>query len=128
MLDGEPYILARLPSATNRSSQTTNDRSFSTLAIVLLELCFGIRIEDHPTLWSNTHYASGKSDPGIRQAVAHEWRHEVQGEAGEQYAAAVTWMLLQSPATAKDDSWRADFAQNVVQPLQRHYEFLDPKK
>lgn len=63
----------------------------------------------------------------IRQAVACEWMDDVQGEAGEEYATAVTWTLRQAPAIVKDGSWRADFAQNVVQPLQRYYEYLNPK-
>ncbi|WPB02465.1 uncharacterized protein RHO25_007101 [Cercospora beticola] len=126
-LHGEPYILADLSGTANGSHQTTKDRSFSTLGIVLLELCFGNRLEDHP-LWSNPAFAVGKSDPMIRQAVACEWMDDVQGEAGEEYATAVTWTLRQAPVAVKDDGWRADFAQNVVQPLQRYYEYLNPKK
>ncbi|GIZ44581.1 hypothetical protein CKM354_000777500 [Cercospora kikuchii] len=126
-LHGEPYILTSLSNVANSSKQMTKDRSFSTLGIVLLELCFGRRLEDHP-LWSNSLYAAGKSDSIMRQAVAFEWLDDVQGEAGEEYATAVTWTLRHVPGIVKDGSWRADFAKNVVQPLHRYYEYLNPKK
>lgn len=49
-------------------------------------------------------------------------------EAGEDYALAVKWALKEAPAVTHTDSWRADFAQNVVQPLQRCSEFLKPRR
>lgn len=129
ILHGEPYILARISSVTPQPSThpTTKDRSFSTLGIVLLELCFGSRLEDHK-MWQNPGYAALKADPIMRQTVACEWLDDVQGEAGEDYANAVNWTLKQAPATLKDEKWREEFAQNVVQPLQRYYEYLHPSK
>lgn len=125
-LHGEPYILTQFDS-TSSGPQLKKDRSFSTLGIVLLELCFGTRLETH-LLWSNPAFVSGKADPMIRQAVACAWLEEVPGEAGEDYALAVDWALRQAPLTVKDDKWRAEFAQHVVQPLQRYYEYLNPKQ
>ncbi|KAK4501025.1 hypothetical protein PRZ48_006831 [Zasmidium cellare] len=125
-LHGEPYILAHFDSIPANCSPLKKDRSFSTLGIVLLELCFGTRLEDHH-LWSNPAFSAGKADPMIRQAVACEWLEDVQGEAGEDYATAVNWTLRQAPIVIKDDKWRADFASNVVQPLQRYYEYLNPR-
>ncbi|KAF2163556.1 hypothetical protein M409DRAFT_26168 [Zasmidium cellare ATCC 36951] len=125
-LHGEPYILTYFDSCPANGNVVKKDRSFSTLGIVLLELCFGSRLEEHH-LWSNPAFAAGKNDPMIRQAVACEWLEDVQGEAGEDYATAVNWTLRQAPIVVKDDRWRADFANSVVQPLQRYYEYLNPK-
>ena len=104
-----------------------NDSGFSTLAIVLLELCFGRRLEDHP-MWESPGYGILQNDHNLRQTVAREWLKEVQEDAGQPYATAVSWALLQSPGVLKDERWREEFAQNVVQPLQRYYEYLHPSK
>lgn len=127
VLHGEPYILAHVDSTTNNTLVAKKDRSFSTLGIVLLELCFGCRLEDHK-MWQTPGYAALQNDPMMRQTVACEWLDEVQGEAGEDYANAVNWTLRQSPAMLKDEKWREEFAQNAVQPLQRYYEYLHPNK
>jgi hypothetical protein len=127
VLHGEPYILAQVEPTKNSAQAATKDRSFSTLGIVLLELCFGYRLEDHK-MWQNPGYAPLKNDPIIRQTVACEWLDDVKGEAGEDYANAVNWTLHQAPAVLKDEKWREEFAQNVVQPLQRYYEYLHPSK
>ena len=126
-IHGEPYILATILPANSVSATPVKDHSFSTLGIVLLELCFGSRLEDH-NMWQNPAYAPLKADPNFRQTVARVWLDDVQGEAGEDYAMATQWTLTQSPAVTKDDKWREEFAQNVVQPLQRYYEYLHPTK
>jgi hypothetical protein len=126
-LHGEPYILAEMSPSSTTTSNPQKDRSFSTLGIVLLELCFGYRLEEH-RMWLNPGYTALRNDPIMRQTVACEWLDEVQGEAGEDYATAVDWTLKQSPAVLRDDKWREEFAQNVVQPLQRYYEYLHPTK
>lgn len=120
-------LLANIAPASNINAITQKDRSFSTLGVVLLELCFGHRLEEH-RMFRNPAYAALKADPIIRQTVACEWLDDVQGEAADDYANAVAWTLKQSPAVLKDDKWREDFFQNVVQPLQRYYEYLHPTK
>lgn len=102
-LHGEPYILTHFDSVANNNI-LKKDRSFSTLGIVLLELCFGRQLEDHH-LWSSPAFSAGIADPMIRQAVACEWLEEVLGEAGEDYATAVHWTLRQAPVVIKDDKW-----------------------
>ncbi len=120
----EPYVSTRFDSAGNTPSAQSN-LSFLSLGIVLLELCFGQRFETHP-LWQNPAYALLKSDASMRQSIACQWLKDVDGEAGEDYAFAVNWTLRQAPLVVRGNKWREDFAQNVVQPLQRHYEYLHP--
>lgn len=123
----EPYIVTPIPAAASTTTTTKKDRSFSTLGIVLLELCFNTSLETHE-LWQNPAYTALKTDPMIRQTVACEWLAEVPEEAGDDYATAVDWTLRQAPVVCRDDKWRAEFAQNVVQPLQRHYDYLNREK
>ncbi|KAK5164620.1 uncharacterized protein LTR77_009826 [Saxophila tyrrhenica] len=126
-LHGEPYILANINPSNSNTLTSQKDRSFSTLGIVLLELCFGRRLEEHP-MFLNSPYAALKADPIIRQTVACEWIDDATGEAGEEYAKAVKWTLQQSPALLKDDKWREEFAVNVVSPLREYYSYLHPSK
>ena len=127
VLHGPPYILTGFTNPSSSSnSQPQKDRVFSTLGIVLLELCFGVRLEAH-RLWQNSIYTIDRVDPMLRQAVACEWLEEVEYEAGVDYATAVKRALKRAPALIKDDTWRADFAKNVVQPLQRCFESMKPK-
>ncbi|TKA63099.1 hypothetical protein B0A55_09554 [Friedmanniomyces simplex] len=115
-LHGEPYVLTRFDN-NSEAPVSQSDQSFSTLGIVLLELCFGARFEDHP-LWQHPAYASLKTDPNMRQVIACQWLRDVEGEAGDDYASAVNWTLRQAPLVGQTNRWREDFAQNVVQPLQ----------
>ncbi|KAK5112293.1 hypothetical protein LTR85_011565 [Meristemomyces frigidus] len=121
-IHGEPYLRADFDTL-NGGNHPQRDRSFSTLGIVLLELCFGVRLEQHG-LWQNPVYAAGKTDPLLRQTVACEWLNDVEDEAGGDYALAVSWTLKQAPAVLKDEKWRIEFAENVVQPLQACYESM----
>jgi hypothetical protein len=129
ILHGEPYIEAKIFPTTQPhvAQQPTRDRSFSTLGIVLLELCFDKRLEQHH-LWLDPDYSNLEANPIMRQTVACEWLKAVQGEAGEDYANAVNWTLKEAPVELKDEKWREVFAQNVVQPLQRCHEYLHPPK
>lgn len=123
---GEPYINLPLIASSSNPSVPKRDQSFAALGVVLLELCFGNRLETHH-LWRDPSYATRELDPVVRQMVALDWLGDVQGEAGEQYAKAVSWTLQQAPAVSTNDKWRAEFAQNVVQPLVWSHEQLSPK-
>lgn len=100
--DREPCILTRFDTVPN-TQLNRKDRSFTTLGIVLLELRFGKRLEDH-RLWLNPLYTPDIADPMIRQTVACVWLEDVHGEAGEDYARAVDWMLRQAPSVLKGET------------------------
>lgn len=121
---GDPYLVTRFDTATGSA---TRDRSFSTLGIVLLELCFGRCLEEHE-LWQQPNYAPLQSDPMMRQTVAVQWLEDVQGEAGDDWVEATEWTLRKAPTVLKDDTWRMDFAEHVVQPLQRCCESMNPRR
>lgn len=121
---GEPYLSQHFhitPSTTSTPSKP--DRSFVSLGIVLLELCFGRRFDDC-SFWSQPGFALLKDNPNMRLTMACQWLEDVEGDAGVDYASAVEWTLRQAPVAAKDNNWRLDFAENVVQPLARYCELL----
>lgn len=82
ILYNEPYLQTPFESQPPKTKQ--KDRSFATLGISLLELCFGMLLEEHH-LWEQPCFSQGKDNPIIRQAVASEWLDEVAGEAGPDY-------------------------------------------
>lgn len=122
LMADRPYILTDFGT-----SKPPRDDRFKALGIVLLELCFGKPLDDHP-LWQNPGFAAAKTNPMMRHFVATEWMKDVVGEAGEQYANALKWCFQQAPASTADEKWRADFAQSVAWPLQECFESMQPRK
>ena len=119
----DPFLPKVMLSQATASSPRQRDRSFVTLGIILLELCFGISLDAHP-LWNDQSFPRNPLDPMQQQAVAYEWAEDIDNEEGLEYAAAVKWCLKESPTTLGDNKWREDFARNVVQPLRKNYDFI----
>lgn len=111
----DPYVLADF-DANPTASLPRMDLSFISLGIVLLELGFGKRFTQDP-LWQQ--FPGSEKDPMTRMVIAQAWAEKMQGTTGENYALAVSWTLRNGPLEAVDQSWRRDFAENVVQRLQR---------
>lgn len=103
-----PPLTAQTPKAS--------DRSFGCLGIMLLELAFGTRLEEHE-LWQQMGVSNAKSAV-FRVMVAKQWAEYVEGEAGSEFSSAVLWCLNKSPTTLSGDEWRKDLASEVVLPLQ----------
>jgi len=80
-------VLTRFDNTT-KSQHDTDDSSFTTLGMVLVELCFGRLGETH-TLWPKPAFSQGINPSLIRKAVASEWQEDVIGEARTDYANAV---------------------------------------
>lgn len=113
-----PYLLSHFEcDPTTTSTSNARDQSFWTLGVVLLELCFGKLLEDHP-LFADPSYPRNSKDPFQQHAVANEWAQDVELDADYAYSCVVKWCLQQSPAPGTTD-WRKEFAQHVLQPLQR---------
>jgi hypothetical protein len=89
-----PYVQRTISSiTTNKMQQGVFD--IALLGVVLLELCFGKPIEEHPIRQQNQ-----TSDESIRPSLdfvaALNWLRDVDGEAGEDYFKAVKWCLHES--------------------------------
>ncbi|KAK3363767.1 hypothetical protein B0T25DRAFT_528416 [Lasiosphaeria hispida] len=102
--------------------------ALSHLGIILLELCFGARLDEQPhrTQWPFGSCAAEKAVFDV--AAAREWQRDVKEEAGFAYAEAVGWCLggcaQLGGITAAPERWRRDMLRRVVLPLQRCCEYL----
>lgn len=114
----EPYIRRNFPRADSQSSPgiLTDDRNFYSLGILLLELCFGLRLEDHPLRKRKPPANDLETIHALDLVAAMEWKETVRGESGDCYAAAVNWCFSSVQDRAK--GWRGDFIRNVIWPLE----------
>ncbi|KAH7393829.1 hypothetical protein DE146DRAFT_633779 [Phaeosphaeria sp. MPI-PUGE-AT-0046c] len=113
----EPFIRQGFPLSTTCPETDTDDRNFTSLGIILLELCFGERLEDNPL---RKQYPAVTEE--IKQALdlqaAMQWAPSVQEEGGDDYASAVRWCFLPSVQHTKG-SWRLEIIKNVIRPLEK---------
>ncbi|RMZ07397.1 hypothetical protein D0860_05124 [Hortaea werneckii] len=113
-----PHVIAGLDNQAKTSDgHSPRDETFWSLGIVLLELCFGKRLETHD-LWSSS-FARNPLDPFQRLAIAQEWARDVELEADTDFAEAVLWCLQRAPIDASRNEWRKEFVQSVIHPLER---------
>lgn len=79
---------------------------------MLLELCYGIPLEEHSLrqkfLLNNGQY--------LDHAAALEWSNSVVEEGGPEYAEAVAWCL--QPKWADREVLRKDLTRNVIERLE----------
>ncbi|KAI0542938.1 hypothetical protein GGR58DRAFT_2827 [Xylaria digitata] len=117
----EPFIHRDfLPHLSNRSndaiSNTKYDSSkFYSLGIMLLELCFDMRLED------SSHRKNSPSETAdVKHALdlmaALKWAQSVNEEGGDDYASAVKWCFTGS--NYANQSWRSEMIKNVIRPLE----------
>lgn len=112
-LFAEPFI--RQGFSTSDSNEA-NECDFFFLGILLLELCFGRRLEDHPLRRKHpTGDAESKQLFDLKAAI--QWSRSVCDEGGEDYAAAVKWCFTGAGDMSKN--WRPEIIKNVIQPLER---------
>lgn len=118
----QPHLSPDLASPGEDKKVGTFLQSLDLLGIVLLELCFGILLENHA--------CRGKYPPGSNDAekivfdfmAARDWQVEVNEEAGPDFSAAVGWCLGGYRITPRE-VWRREMLLKVVRPLERcgHY-------
>lgn len=118
ILYDEPFIRQGFPSAHTGTLDTgTKDHDFASLGILLLELCFGRRLEDHP-LRQKYPDTAGQSKQAFDLMAALKWCQGVGDEGGDEYASAVKWCFFTS-ATNGNKSWRGELIKNVIRPLEK---------
>ncbi|MCJ1464449.1 hypothetical protein MMC07_003062 [Pseudocyphellaria aurata] len=122
----QPHIvheLCRASAPALQSSHEINDRCITTLGIMLLELCFGIALEDHH-IRQKYLTRDGRPDPVLDLAAAMRWCDEsANEEAGQEFADAIDWCLrnptkARASADGREAGWREEMYAKVVQPLQ----------
>ena len=125
ILTEHPYISKSFLSETVPTSQPSTyllaDHGMSTLGILLLELCFGIALEDHE-IRRNFVSLDGQPNPGLDLVAAMQWCDRyANDEAGPEFAGAIHWCLRNPTARtmgANEQGWREELFTQVVEPLQ----------
>ncbi|KAF2130672.1 hypothetical protein P153DRAFT_396059 [Dothidotthia symphoricarpi CBS 119687] len=101
----EPFLRQGFsPQHSTTTSTKANDCDFISLGILLLELCFGQRLEDHPLRKKYAVEVEGSKD-AFDLMAALKWCQSVTDEGGDDYASAVKWCFV-AGARAGNDSWR----------------------
>jgi hypothetical protein len=106
------------------SGGDAKDYNFNSLGILLLELCFGRWLEDHPQR-QKLPSGSKEAKQAFDLVAALEWSKGVGDEGGEDYASAVKWCC--TGAKTANQSWQGDINKNVVRRLeacQEHFETI----
>jgi len=103
---------------------TPDVSEINALGIMLVELCFGKPIEDYHTRWDpDRHYvtsdAQKKMLSRLNFVAAIEWKEDIVGEAGVDYAAAAQWCLMGSRENVLDAGWRKLMIRKVILPLEK---------
>lgn len=123
----QPHItheLYRKAASNAPSPHGFSDRSIITLGILLLELCFGVALEDHH-IRQNYVSRDGQPNAALDLVAATEWCDRFANEeAGPEFADAIEWCLRnptysKASADKKDAGWREELYARVVEPL--HY-------
>lgn len=128
MLD-RPYVSADfdVPASVTANPPHQADRSFASLGIMLMELAFGLTLEDHE-LWHNAGFGGNEDAPLYRTMVAKVWADTLEGEVDPGYSEAVAWCLNESPMALDGEAWRKELANRVVLPLQASCEHIGARK
>jgi hypothetical protein len=120
--DHELSIRQRFQLHHPRTANTEADKQsfFCSLGIILLELYFGQRIEDHP--FRKTYPLEAEEAQQLDLMTALEWIHSENDNLGHDYASAVKW-CLQVPSKV-DQLWRGEIVKNIIGPLARGQRYI----
>jgi hypothetical protein len=116
---GEPFIRQGFPHDHTHLSpidSLVDDCNFYSLGILLIELCFGRRLEDHPYRKKYQATTDVESKHAFDVLAALKWAGNVSGEGGDDYATAVKWCF--TGTTDREKNWRGEIVRNVVRPLE----------
>ena len=113
----DAYLCQRVGEPLPQSTQATiaGDFPFVCLGILLLELCWGIGLED-TAVYNECVPETGRWNIVLDIAAALAWSHEIEGEAGQEYAGAVSWCLHRRKFDG--NKWRDEFMASVIAPLE----------
>jgi hypothetical protein len=117
---GEPFIRQEVAAGQGPIVEAKDSViSLNSLGIILLELCFNMRIEDHS---SRKLMPAGTPDEesAMDRIVAKKWVDDVFEESGSDYEQAVEWCLK----NRVQGMWPQDFVTNVLEPLELCKEYI----
>ncbi|CAN9281410.1 unnamed protein product [Alternaria alternata] len=120
---GEPFVRQGFShNHTHFSNDSTDECNFYSLGIILLELCFGCRLEDHVSHKKHPSTMDATTKNALDVMAGLKWSRNVNDEGGEDYATAVKWCF--TGVTDREKNWRSGIVKHVVQPLETCMEHL----
>ena len=114
-----PYVLASFEQNNiHRPAPDSQKVPLEKIARTLLQLCSGKRLEDHEGWINTSKIANDESRHAAYLELLREWSRSALKESGPKYRSAIEWCLQQHNKLTVNDSWRHDFEQNIVKPLE----------
>ncbi|KAF2790435.1 hypothetical protein K505DRAFT_327588 [Melanomma pulvis-pyrius CBS 109.77] len=114
----KPFIRQGFPLRHPGTSDTqANNCNFFSLGILLLELCFNQRLEEHP-IRKKLPTEAGEAKQALDVLAALRWSEGVRDEGGDDYASAVKWCFFPGASNA-NQLWRGEIIKNVIRPLEK---------
>jgi len=127
------YILPPDGTTAAKSNRRVNvdcSKSISNLGILLLELCFGRRLEDYPG-WQKFLGVNGYENESTCIVTALEWQKKVYGEVGPELAEAIRRCLVFafefSSRTLDDETLANSFLNQVLRPIEDNWRMYSGK-
>ncbi|KAI8956284.1 hypothetical protein F4801DRAFT_573809 [Xylaria longipes] len=126
LLLDSPFIVQPFSSKSPKTTAGAGHdvAGIASLGIVLLELCFGRSIDQHPS-----RPRVPNEEEQVRAAfdliAALEWLNDVNDEAGVDYSEAVEWCLAGCRTLPSNGAWRKLMVEKVVMPLERCCHYLN---
>ncbi|GAP91059.1 hypothetical protein SAMD00023353_1502080 [Rosellinia necatrix] len=113
------------PPPSSPSSPDDLRDSLSRLAITLLQLCFGSTLDAQSYRREWPEGETKKEKAAYDRLAALEWLNDVNEEAGQDYAKAISWCLVGSQTLPGDrSSWRREMVRSVIRPLDACHRYL----
>lgn len=119
----QPHIARVFTTTSTDGASLPLTNSLDQFGILLLELCFGKRLADHP-LRKQWPEGRDKTEQTVFDVMAaRDWQCSVIEEAGSDYSEAIAWCLGGNRSTPSE-AWRQEMLKRVVLPLQRCQEYF----
>ncbi|KAH7086083.1 hypothetical protein BKA63DRAFT_32446 [Paraphoma chrysanthemicola] len=121
----KPFIRQGFKPTQPNTIPAINDTTFASLGILLLELCYGRRLEDY-AFRKKYEPSTGDTKDAFDLMAALKWSQGLSEEGGPEYAAAVKWCFFAGTGTGSgSNSWRGEIIKNVIRPLEKCQEFFE---
>jgi hypothetical protein len=121
-----PYLRRHISPQSNEPSDGTRDLISESLGVLLLELCYGTRLEEF-SIYKTFPIRPEKPNHSFRLRIATALCENVADEAGPEMQAAIKWCLKNRRSDIDEHKWRKEFFGVVVLPLYNYTQYLAGK-
>lgn len=123
---GPPYLSRNLDNDSKSQPDKSHDLVSESLGVVLLELCYGTRLEEF-NIYKTFPVRPEQPNHSFRLRIATALCENVVDEAGPEMQAAIKWCLKNRRSDINEHKWRREFFSVVVLPLHNYTQYLSGK-